>query len=102
MRPMPRPVAKATPQKTTAEKRIEVSLKRPEARSAAVAGSFNNWDPATTPMQRAGDGTWKAAISLRPGRYEYRFVVDGQWMADPNAKESVGNPYGSTNSVLVV
>ena len=49
------------------------------------------------------DGTgWKANVPLAPGRYEYRFVADGQWLSDPNAKESVGNDFGSTNSVLVV
>jgi 1,4-alpha-glucan branching enzyme len=83
------------------EKMIEFRLSRPEARSVAVVGTFNNWDTKRTPMQK--DGTnWKAAVPLAPGRYEYRFVADGQWESDPNAKESVGNDFGSTNSVLVV
>jgi len=34
------------------------------------------------------------------GHYEYRFIVDGQWMADPNAAQAVPNPFGSSNSVL--
>ncbi len=45
---------------------------------------------------------WKATVALPPGRYEYRFVVDGQWISDPNAKESVGNSFGSTNAVVVI
>jgi hypothetical protein len=36
------------------------------------------------------------------GRHEYLFVVDGQWLPDPKAKESVQNPFGGRNSVLVV
>lgn len=80
---------------------IDFRLNMPEARSVAVVGSFNNWDPKRNPMQQDGGG-WKANLPLAPGRYEYRFVADGQWLSDPNAKESVGNDFGSTNSVLVV
>jgi 1,4-alpha-glucan branching enzyme len=83
-------------------KRIEFVLRRPEAKIATLAGSFNNWDSQQTPMNRNADGVWKATIRLRPGRYEYRFVVDGQWLSDPNARESVPNQFGDTNSVLTV
>lgn len=72
------------------------------ARSAAVAGSFNDWDATRTPMQATAEGSWKATVWLPAGRYEYRFVVDGQWISDPSARESVQNTFGSTNSVLVV
>lgn len=68
-----------------------------------VAGTFNNWDQSKTPMRRDGsDSIWKVSLPLKPGRYEYRFVVDGQWISDPNARESAINDFGSTNSVLVV
>ena len=83
------------------EKAIEFRLSMPQARSVAVVGTFNNWDAKRTPMQKDG-ANWKASVPLAPGRYEYRFVADGQWLSDPNAKESVGNDFGSTNSVLVV
>jgi hypothetical protein len=53
-------------------------------------------------MTRDPVGRWKATASLPPGRYEYRFVVDGQWISDPSAKEFVGNSFGSTNSILVI
>ena len=85
----------------TRQKQIEFRCTLPQARSVAVAGTFNNWDQHKTPMQKEGNG-WKAKVSLSPGRYEYRFVADGQWVSDPNARESVRNDYGSTNSVLVV
>lgn len=83
------------------EKTVEFRLNMPQAKTVAVVGTFNNWDTGKTPMQKDG-GNWKARIPLGPGRYEYRFVADGQWLSDPNAKESVGNDFGSTNSVLVV
>jgi hypothetical protein len=83
------------------QKPVEFVLNAPQASSVVIAGTFNQWDPQKTPLQRDGDG-WKARIPLKPGRYEYRFVVDGQWITDPNCKETVRNDYGSTNSVLVV
>lgn len=89
------------PREKSKEKTIEFRLSMPEARGVCVVGSFNNWDTKRTPMQKDATG-WKVTISLAPGRYEYRFVADGQWLSDPNAKESVGNDFGSTNSVLVV
>jgi 1,4-alpha-glucan branching enzyme len=82
-------------------KMVEFRLNMPQARTVSLVGTFNNWDAKRTPMQKDGPN-WKANIPLGPGRYEYRFVADGQWLSDPNAKESVGNDFGSTNSVLVV
>jgi 1,4-alpha-glucan branching enzyme len=99
-----RPVApKGSPKaQRPVEKPIEFTLNQPQARSAAVVGSFNGWDVSRTPMSPASEGSWKATVWLPAGRYEYRFVVDGQWMSDPGAKEHVQNTFGSTNSVLVV
>lgn len=49
-----------------------------------------------------GDGRWVKQLALLPGHYEYRFVVDGQWMDDPKAQACVSNPHGGVNAVLVV
>lgn len=50
-------------------------------------------------MKARGDGHWEATVSLAPGRYEYKFVVDGQWIPDPMATEQVWNRHGTLNSV---
>jgi len=92
---------KETPN-AAATKDVVLTVERPGARSVSVAGSFNDWKPERTPMSRDLDGTWKTTLNLKPGRYEYRFVVDGQWLSDNNARESVPNEFGSTNSVLIV
>jgi len=83
------------------EKPIDFSLNMPHAQSVSVAGSFNDWDIKRTPMRKEGQ-SWKATVWLPPGRYEYRFVVDGQWLSDPSARETVANDFGNTNSVLTV
>ena len=98
-----RPVAPVS--KTAArpvEKPIDFLLQVPHANSVVVAGAFNNWDASRTPLRKGQDGNWKVTVWLPPGRYEYRFVADGQWLSDPNAKESVQNQFGTTNSVVAV
>jgi 1,4-alpha-glucan branching enzyme len=75
---------------------------RPDARAVFVAGSFNQWQPASTPLKVTAGGRWSVELELAPGAYEYRFVVDGQWIADPAASESVPNPFAGVNSVLRV
>jgi 1,4-alpha-glucan branching enzyme len=68
----------------------------------ALAGTFNDWNPAQGALKRNGGGNWELFVSLPPGRHEYRFVVDGQWVDDPNAQEFVANTHGSCNAVVVV
>jgi hypothetical protein len=82
--------------------RVVLELVNPAAKQVFVAGSFNNWQPEQTPLAPAGNGRWAGGLKVGPGRHEYLFVVDGQWLPDPNAKESVENPFGGRNSVLTV
>ena len=99
--PAAAPPAHAEPEPPRSES-VSLELVAPAARQVYVAGSFNGWKPDTTPLLALGNGRWKGDLKLGPGRYEYLFVVDGQWLPDPNAKEAVLNPYGGTNSVLVI
>ena len=88
-----------------AEKGQVVFVYRPVApvRKVCVVGDFNGWDPGARRMSRVPkDGTYRARTSLAPGRYEYKFVVDGEWGVDADANEQLANPYGTQNSVLVV
>ena len=86
----------------TRASRVSLELVKPGAQRVCVAGSFNDWKPDKTPLVAQGDGRWVGNLEVRPGRYEYLFVVDGQWLPDPRAKEAVQNPYGGRNSVLIV
>ena len=90
--------------KTSSARPTRVCLEfiKPNAKTVAVAGSFNAWQPESMPMIPAGGGRWTKELPVSPGRYEYLFVADGQWLPDPNAKENVENPFGGRNSVLVV
>jgi 1,4-alpha-glucan branching enzyme len=81
---------------------IRLELSRPQAREVFVAGSFNDWQTTATPLTPAGEGKWVVELALPPGRYEYRFIADGDWVDDPSAKEVVPNPHGGANALLVV
>lgn len=81
---------------------VQFTCHAPQAETVTVAGTFNNWDATRTPLTRDAQGAWTTTVWLPSGRYEYRFLVDGQWIDDPSAKESVQNTFGSTNAVLTV
>ncbi len=82
---------------------VRLVLLQPGAHSVAVAGDFNGWNPTQTKMERSDGGMWTATIPLKPGRYQYMFVIDGkQWIADPLAPEEAGDGFGAQNAVLDV
>jgi hypothetical protein len=91
-------------QKTTTPKpsMVRFFFSKAEARQVSVCGQFNDWSPTATPMNRQSDGHWETTVALRPGRYEYKFLVDGDWLLDPAAQGNVPNDCGSLNSVLEV
>lgn len=82
---------------------VRLVLLQPGAHSVSVAGDFNGWNPAQTQLERTDRGMWTATIALKPGRYQYMFVIDGkQWIADPLATEDAVDGFGSQNAVLDV
>lgn len=81
------------------KQRAYFRLTAPGAKTVSVRGSFNAWEPR--PLKRQRNGVWTTWMMLEPGRYEYRFFVDGEWENDP-AAETVQNEYGSTNCLLIV
>ena len=73
------------------------------ARRVLIAGDFNNWSPESTPMLKNGSpGKWTMSLPLRPGRYRYRFIVDGQWVTDPHNKYVEANQFGELNNIVEV
>ena len=82
---------------------VRLVLLQPDARSVSVAGDFNGWNPRQTKLERSEGGMWTTTIVLKPGRYQYMFVIDGkQWVADPLAEEGAGDGFGAQNAVLDV
>ena len=85
--------------------RVDVvfALEYPQAREVYLCGDFNQWSPARGRMfLRSGQRRWEKRVTLPPGRYEYKFLVDGQWIHDTRAPEITRNVHGSLNSVRTV
>jgi hypothetical protein len=75
----------------------------PGAADVRLAGDFNDWSPETTPMAENGQrGCFHALLPLKPGRYRYRYVVDGRWVNDPHNAYVESNPFGGLDSVVEV
>lgn len=82
---------------------VRLVVVQPGARSVHIAGDFNGWNPARTPLEPHAGGAWTVTLPLQPGRYAYQFVVDGdRWIADPFAAEQNDDGFGSRNAVLDV
>lgn len=99
--PAPAPAAPAAP--TPATGNASFNYVDPAAKSVSVAGEFNNWNAKANPLQKDATGIWTATVQLKPGKYQYKFVVnDTDWLADPANPETVTDPQGNVNSVRVV
>lgn len=81
---------------------VHIEFTQASATAVGIAGSFNDWRPEATPMIRLDDGRWAKELALPPGEYEYCLVVDGAFLPDPLARETVPNPFGGVNSVVRV
>ncbi len=81
---------------------VRFEFTHPNAQTVCLAGTFNDWHPEAKPMRQDKAGHWMKDTALTPGTFEYCLVVDGHYMADPNATESVPNPFGGRNSILRV
>lgn len=81
---------------------VHFEFVHPTAQCVCIAGTFNEWHCSTAPMIALGEGRWAKELLLPPGTYEYRFIVDGEWVGDPQANETVANPFGSHNTILRV
>jgi 1,4-alpha-glucan branching enzyme len=84
------------------KKRVTFNIRAPNAREKAVAGTFNNWDPSTRTLKKETDGNWEVTFYLSPGKYEYRFVVDGIGSDEPHCSTRCRNQYGGKNYIVEV
>ena len=80
----------------------------PDAQQVFLAGTFNEWKPDATPMDKGEDGKWTASLDLPAGRHEFKFVVDDEWCceidchANSECPQCVPNDMGTMNRVCEV
>lgn len=74
----------------------------PYARSVTLAGSFNGWNPAASPMRHDVSGDWIATVALPAGTHAYLYFVDGVWYNDPADDGRMPSVWGREFSLKVV
>ena len=74
----------------------------PGAGRVLLAGDFTRWLSHPIQLKKEPNGTWITRLSLKPGTYQYRFLVDGEWRDDPQCSVRVQNPFGTVNDVIQV
>jgi 1,4-alpha-glucan branching enzyme len=69
----------------------------------AVAGSFNDWDPEALRLNYdPASKLYSAFVDLEAGDYEYKFIIDGEWIVDEGNPNFCANDFGTLNSLLSV
>ena len=95
--------ARKTAAKKPAAKAVVFTVHAEKGKKVCLAGQFNNWNPTAKKLAyKAKDDVYATTVKLAPGTYEYKFVVDGVWCADPANVDSVRNDQGTFNSVITV
>ena len=99
-------VAKKAPAKKPAAKKpagkvVLFTVHADKGKAVYLAGEFNDWNPTAKKMAFKA-GVYSAKIKLAPGSYQYKFVIDGTWCADPENANAVANDQGTFNSVVTV
>ena len=86
-----------------AKKAVTFTVHAEKGKAVYLAGSFNEWSTNAKKMAyKTSSGIYAATVQLTPGEYQYKFVIDGTWCADPENENSVKNDQGTFNSVVVV
>ena len=89
--------------KKPAAKSVTFTVHAAKGKAVYLAGVFNQWSLTAKKMAyKAKSGIYTATVKLAPGSYEYKFVIDGTWCADPENANSVPNDQGTFNSVIEV
>ena len=91
----------ATVKKTAPKtQRVTFSVRAEAGSKVFLAGSFNDWNLTAKELtDKKNDGVYAVTLTLVPGDYQYKFVIDGTWCADPECADWVQNDLGTLNSV---
>lgn len=85
-----------------AAQEIEFTFYAPAAKKVCMAGNFNDWNTKSLPMKKDRDGAWKIKMKLTPGKYEYKYFVDGAWAQDLPCADLTPNPFGTFNCKISI
>ena len=93
-------MAKIKSKQKSTRQSVTFSFESSNAGEVILMGDFNHWNAKKHPMKSNGSGMWNKRVMIAPGRYEYKFLVDGQWEEDPQNDQTCLNCFGTYNNVF--
>ena len=85
---------------------VTFTIKAPAAQLVVITGAspyFPNWSPDGIPMTKGDDGVWSYTLTAKKSdEIVYKFLLDGAWLADPNAPDTIDDGFGGRNGVVPV
>jgi hypothetical protein len=94
------PAAPATPGPNLTPDGVVFNFKPERKGKIFLAGNFNDWNPSNEKYVLSdadGDGMWSITVKLPPGSYQYKFVIEGQWIKDPHSPSDAPDGFGGRN-----
>jgi hypothetical protein len=70
-----------------------------KSKKVFLSGSFNGWSTFQTPLLPCDSG-WTVTLKLLPGKYTYKYIIDGKWTNDSYNKLTEEDAYHRRNSVF--
>jgi 1,4-alpha-glucan branching enzyme len=95
-------MSKKKTKRKTGRRRVTFLLDAQDAGEVILMGDFNQWHSGIHPMKKNKEGIWEKITLLFPGRYEYRFLVDGHWWNDTGNAQVCPNCFGTQNNIFIV
>lgn len=94
---------KRSPRKRTRLREVHFTLDAPADAEVLIAGDFTDWQPVALRYNGNGGGKrWLTTVRLKPGSYQYKYLVNGEWQADPTNRKMIDNGLGTRNSLISV
>ena len=81
---------------------VEFSYIDNNATKVFLVGSMNNWNTSSTVLRKGDNGVWSIVVKLDPGKYSYKFYVDGNWYCDQKNPDIEDDGYGGSNSIITI
>ncbi|HPQ17691.1 MAG TPA: type I pullulanase, partial [bacterium] len=88
--------------KKTGKNAILFEVYAPDARQVTIAGSFNDWNMSSDPLEKKENGKWQIYLDLAPGAYEYKFLQDGDWDKLNKENRRITVPAGGSSKGISV
>lgn len=82
--------------------KVTFSIEAKDAKKVTVTGDWNKWSVKATPLKKLKNGTFKGTVDLPSDKsYEFKYVVDGNYVNDNQADEYVWNDFAASENGVI-